>query len=109
MAIFFNDPAWNRYDAVLNPGFQRKITLRCEVALMSNISPFISAAFDHCSTRIFQWKNPASLRLRAAKGLLNLSRKENVSQTLSSSTSGLNPLPLRTAKCGFNIINQLVC
>ena len=44
-------------------------------------------------TRIFQWKNPASLRLRTAKGLLNLSRKENVSQTLSSSTSGLNPLP----------------
>ncbi len=47
-----------------------------------------------CLSRIFQWKNPASLRLRAAKGLLNLSRKENVSQTLSSSTSGLNPLPL---------------
>ncbi len=46
------------------------------------------------STRIFQWKNPASLRLRTAKGLLNLSSKENVSQTLSSSTSGLNPLPL---------------
>ncbi len=40
------------------------------------------------STRIFQCKNPASLRLRTAKGLLNLSRKENVSQTLSSLCRG---------------------
>ena len=63
----------------------------------AHLHPGISNGLNHINldflTRIFQWKNPASLRLRTAKGLLNLSRKENVSQTLSSSTSGLNPLP----------------
>ncbi len=54
----------------------------------------MQAAMQDGSTRIFQWKNPASLRLRTAKGLLNLPRKENVSQTLSSAASRLNPLPL---------------
>ncbi len=53
----------------------------------------------------FSTENPVTLRLGTAKGLLNLSRKENVSQTLSSSTSGLNPLPFKNAKCGLKCLH----
>lgn len=46
----------------------------------------------HVFIRIFEGKNPASLRLSAAEGLLIYFKKECVSPTLSSASSWLNPL-----------------